>query len=115
LVRKKGMGMKSLGIVCLSVALVLPPLVLAKLALPNDALGRVEGALDFCARTNPHSASKYEEKKKELLQGASDQEVAEARASKEYKAGYDAGTDQIAKQSQDQVKKMCAAALESKN
>ena len=107
--------MNMFRIACLSAALMLAPLALAKLALPNDAFGRIEGSLDFCAQVDPQSAAKYQEQKKLLVQGASDQEVAEARASKEYKDGYDASTDEMGKQPKDKVKKTCAAALETKN
>jgi hypothetical protein len=107
--------MKGFRIVCLSAVLALAPLALAKLALPNDAFGRIEGSLDFCAQVDPDSAAKYQEHKKILVQGASDQEVAEARASKEYKDGYAAADDELGKQPKDRVKKTCAAALETKN
>lgn len=101
--------------VCLSAVLLLPVLALAKLPLPNDAFGKVEGALDFCSQADPPSAAKYQEKKKLLVQGASSQEVADARASKEYKEGYHAATDEMSKQPKDQVKETCTAALEGSN
>jgi hypothetical protein len=106
--------MKIVRVVCLSGMLVLTSVAFAKLALPNDIFGKIEGALDACAKTDPPSASKYAEKKKELVQGASDQEVADARATDEYKQGYAAGSDEISTQPKDQAKKACAAALESK-
>lgn len=106
--------MKMVRVVCLSGMLALASMAFAKLALPNDVFGKVEGGLDACAKADPQSASKYMEKKKELADGASDQELAEARASDDYKQGYAAGTDEIAKQPKDQAKKACAAALESK-
>ena len=106
--------MKVYRILGLSAVLALAPLAVAKLALPNDAFGRIEGALDFCAQADPQSASKYREKKKVLVRGASDQEVAEARASQEYKDGYDATADELGQQPKEQVVKACTAALESK-
>lgn len=106
--------MKIFQIVCLFAALAIPPFALAKLAIPSGILGKVEASFDFCAKLNPQSAAKYAEKKKAFVQGASDQELAEARASKEYKEGYDAGTDEMGKEPKDEAKKMCAAALESK-
>jgi len=106
--------MKTVRVVCLSGMLVLTSVAFAKLALPNDVFGQIEGALDACAKADPQSASKYSEKKKEITQGASDQEVADARATDEYKQGYAAGSEEISKQSKDQAKKACAAALESK-
>jgi len=40
--------------------------------------------------------------------------VAEARASSEYKEGYDSATEEMSKQPKDQAVKTCAAALETK-
>jgi hypothetical protein len=106
--------MKIVRVFCFSALLVLTSLAFAKLALPNDLFGKVEGGLDACAKANPESASKYMAKKKELTGDASEQELAEARASDDYKQGYAAGSDEIAKQPKEQAKKACAAALESK-
>ena len=106
--------MKIVRIVGFLALLGFASLAFAKLALPNDIFGKIEGALDACAKADPQSASKYSAKKKELTQGATDQEVADARASQEYKQGYAAGSDEIAKQSKDQAKKTCSATLESK-
>lgn len=101
--------MKIFRIVCFSAILVVTSLALAKLSVPNEVLGRVEGALDFCSQADPQSADKYQEKKKALVQDASEQELAEARASKEYKENYDAATEEMGKQPKEQAKKTCAA------
>lgn len=107
--------MKVSRILCLSVALALTPLALAKLQLPNDVFGRVEGSLDFCAQADPQSAAKYQKQKEVLVHEATEEEISEARASKEYKEAYDATTEEMQKQSKEQVKKACAAALENEN
>lgn len=106
--------MKVNRILCLS-ALALPLIAHAKLALPNETFGRIEGALDFCSQLDSQSAAKYQEQKKVLVQGASEEEVAQARASQEYKEGYAAATEEMGKQPKAEVAKTCAAALESKN
>src|ERR1700758_1732178 len=106
--------MRMVRVFCLVALLMFTSWAFAKLALPNDVFGKIEGALDACAKADPQSASKYAEKKKEIAEGASDQEVAEARATDEYKQGYAAGSEEISKQSKDQAKKSCSAALESK-
>jgi hypothetical protein len=93
---------------------VLPVLAVAKLAIPNDAFGRIEGALDFCAQADPPSASKYQEKKKLLTQGATEKEVAEARESQEYKDGYRQSTDEYTAKPKDEALKACRAAVEEK-
>jgi hypothetical protein len=103
--------MKMLRNLCLSAVLMLPLLALAKLQVPNDVLGKVEGGLDFCAQADPDSASQYQEKKKAFIQGASDQEVAQARASKEYKENYKSTTDEMSKKPKDEAKSACTTSL----
>ena len=100
---------------CVSVVLAIASVALAKLPAPNGVLGSVEGALDFCAHADPQSADKYQEKKKDLVQGASDKELAEARASQDYKDGYKSATDELSKEPKDEVKKTCAASLAGKS
>lgn len=107
--------MKILKVLCLSAIVLLPLVALANLPVPKEVLGKVEGALDFCAQADPESASKYQEKKKVFVQGASDKEVAEARASKEYKESYKSATDDLSKEPKDDVKNTCAAALAGKS
>lgn len=107
--------MKTIRILCLAVIVMLPLLALAKLPIPNGVLGRVESGLDFCAQVDSQSAGKYQEKKKAFVQGASEEEVSEARASQEYKDSYQAATDELSKQPKDQAKKSCVAALEGKS
>lgn len=106
--------MRIFRIVCVSAILMLASLAIAKLAVPNGVLGQTEGALDFCAQADPQSAEKYQEKKKTLVQGASEEELAEARGSDEYKEAYQSATDEMSKQSKAEVKKACAAALAGK-
>ncbi len=106
--------MKTLRMLCLSAFVILPLLATAKLSLPNDAFGRIEGALDFCAQADPPSASKYQEKKKLLTQGATEKEVADARGSQEYKDGYQASTDEYTAKPKEEALKACKAALDDK-
>ncbi len=101
-------------IACISAVLILAPLVLAKLPVPNEILGKVEGALDFCAQANPQSADKYRAKKKVFVQGATDEELGEARVSQGYKDGHQSATEEMSKQPKDEAKKSCAAALAGK-
>jgi len=106
--------MKISRITGVAAVLLFASLALAKLSVPNGVLGTVEGALDFCAQADPQSAEKYQTKKKEFAQGATDQELAEARDSQEYKDGYKSSTDEMSKHSKDEAKKTCAAALAGK-
>ena len=105
--------MRIYRILCLSMAITLPQLALAKLP-PNSALGQVEGTLDFCAQADPQSAAKYAEFKKALVQGEPEKEVAEARKSTEYKEAYDAIGEALGKVPKEQAVKTCTSLLESK-
>jgi hypothetical protein len=106
--------MRVVRVGCVSAILMLVSLAMAKLTVPNGVLGRVEGALDFCAQADPQSAAKYQEKKKTLVNGASEEELAEARTSEDYKEGYQSATDEMSKEPKDEVKKTCSAALSQK-
>ncbi|HKV82577.1 MAG TPA: hypothetical protein VJP02_30795 [Candidatus Sulfotelmatobacter sp.] len=106
--------MNKYGVLALGAALALPLLAQGKLALPNETFGRIEASFDVCLQVDSKSASKYQEAKKALTQGATDEEVAKARASKEYKTGYSETSDEMSKQPPADVAKTCAAALEGK-
>jgi hypothetical protein len=101
-------------IIGLAAVLLLASLATATLPVPNGVLGKVEGALDFCAQADPQSASKYQEKKKEFVRGATEEELTEARASQEYKDAYQSSTDEMSKEPKDQAKKTCSSALSGK-
>ena len=98
-------------IFCLGAALLLPQLLLAKLPFPNDAFGTVEATLDSCAKVDPPSAPKYQEVKKALVRDVPEKEVADARATRQYRDAYDATTTEIGKQAKDKVVEACTASL----
>ena len=102
-------------IVYLLAALLIAQFALAKLPFTNDLFGKVEGTLDFCARIDPPSAPKYQQKKKSLVKDVPENEVEEARKTEEYKGAYDWISGELPKMPKDQVTSACAAALESKN
>jgi hypothetical protein len=78
-----------IGILCLCVAIALPPLALAEFAINPNSFGNVQGTLDFCARVDSQSAPKYKERAKLMVRGASEKDLGEARNSDEYKDAYD--------------------------
>jgi len=103
--------MKIHRVLCLGAALVLAPVALAKLPFPNESFGKVEGTLDFCAQSDPQSASKYQERKRAIVKGISEQELAEARATQEYRDGYDSTSTDLAKLPKEKVVDACTAFL----
>jgi len=106
--------MRIFRVVFMAAILALASLAVAKLSIPYAALGRVEGGLDFCAQADPQSADKYQTKKKEFTQGATPEELAEARESQDYKDSYQSANDELSKQPKDEARKSCAAALAGK-
>jgi hypothetical protein len=82
--------------------------------LPNDSFGRIEGTLDFCAQADPQGASTYQQAKKVVVGDATEKEVAEARKTQEYKDGYQAISDELAKMPKEKAVKACTASLEGK-
>lgn len=105
--------MKIYRVLCLGTALVMAPVALAKLPFSNDAFGKVEGTLDFCAQTDAASASKYQERKKMLVKDLPEKEVAEARASQEYQDAYQGITTELEKLPKEKVVEACTAYLKS--
>ena len=101
--------MKIRKILCLSVALILPQLAVAKLPLSNDSLGKMESILDFCAQFDAQGASKYQERKKLIVGESSEKEVAEARKTREYTDGYQEMSDQLANVPKPKTVQACSA------
>jgi hypothetical protein len=99
---------------CLGSALLIPQMAGATLPLPNDSFGKIEGILDFCAKADSQSATKYQERKKLIADAASEKEVADARNAQEYKDAYQEITDALVKVSQDEAVKACSAYLGGK-
>jgi len=106
--------MKIHRILCLSAAIVIPQLALAKLPMPNDAFGKIEGTLDFCAQVDSKGAARYQEQKKVLVRDVPEEEVAAARETTEYKDAYTSISDELGKLPKEKAAKTCAASLEGK-
>lgn len=89
--------------------LTLLPLVHADGAAPNaQALGVAESALNYCGPIDPAAADRVRQMIKLLVQGASDQQLAEVRNSDEYRKAYDSVVDFAAKIDEHNVKRFCA-------
>jgi len=86
---------------------------MANLPFSNDAFGKVEGMLDFCAQTDTAAAPKYQERKKMLIKDLPEKEVAEARASQEYLDAHQEITTELEKLPKEKVVEACTAYLKS--
>jgi len=106
--------MKLHRIICLIVAAALPQLASASMPLPNQAFGTIEGILDFCAQVDSPQASQYQERKKQIVQGATEEEVTEARATQEYKDAYQSTGEELGKVPASQAVSSCKAYLQGK-
>ena len=85
------------------------PMTRADGALPNARmLGVSESVLNFCGSRDPTAAAKLRQKIRQLVQGASTQQLAEVRNSEEYRKAYDSVVDFAAKIDEHNVKRFCA-------
>jgi hypothetical protein len=107
--------MKTFLILSLGAAMVLPQSTPSKDPIDPEVYGRVEGILNFCAKVDPPSAAKYQERAKAFTRDQSQSAVDEARKSKEYQDAFDSITDLLSKApSDDEAVKSCKAFLEGK-
>jgi len=104
--------MRIQAVFCFAAAVLISQLALAEMPMSNDLFGKSESTLDFCAQVKPDSAAKYQERKKSLVKGATEKEVAEARESKEYQDGYASVTNEMRTLPKDQVSDACNAILQ---
>jgi hypothetical protein len=106
--------MKIHRILFLASAIVITQIALAKLSFPNDAFGRIEGTLDFCAKVDPEAAPKCQERKKGIVGDVPENELAEARGAKEYKDAYEEISAKLGEVPKDQAVAACKAYLKGK-
>lgn len=101
-------------ILCLAAGVAFPQMAGAKLSMTPQSLGFIESTLDFCAKVDPNSASKYKEREKAFVGDATKEELEKARNTSEYKDSYNSTTDDLSKTPKEQVVKACTAFLEGK-
>jgi hypothetical protein len=106
--------MKIHRILLVCAALAIPQLSNAKLPFSNDAFGKVEGILTYCAKVNPESATKYHDAAKAFVKDVPEKEVTEARQTTEYKDSFEGISADLEKAPKDASVKACKAALETK-
>jgi len=71
-------------------------------------LGVTESVLNYCGSRDPTAAARLRQRIKELVQGASEKQLAEVRNSDEYRKAYDSVVDFAAKVDEHNVKRFCA-------
>jgi hypothetical protein len=86
----------------------------AELRISNKALGQAEGTLDFCTKVDPGSADKYKKRGKSLVGNASEDELAKARSSEDYKDTYSSITTDLQQVPKEEAVKACSAFLQEK-
>ena len=85
------------------------PLANAQTPAPSPRLlGVTESILNYCGPRDPSAAARLRQKIKQLVQGASTQQLAEVRQSNEYRKAYESVVDFTAKIDEHNVKRFCA-------
>ena len=91
------------------VCLALPPLAFADGPPPSaQALGVAESVINYCGPIDPAAADRLRQMIKQLVQGASEQQLAEVRKSDEYRKAYDSVVDFVGKIDQRNATRFCA-------
>jgi hypothetical protein len=114
-VEEENTTMKKVGFLALGAALALPLAAQGKVPLPNGAFGTIEANLDVCSEVDSKSAARYQEAKKKLTQGATEEEIKAARDSQEYRDAYSETKQELEKEPQAEVIKSCAAVPDQSN
>lgn len=92
--------------------LFLPALAGADAPQPNaHALGVAEGMINYCGSVDPASAEQVRQVIKQLMQGASEEQLAEVRKSDDYRKAYDSVGDFTAKIEPRNAKHFCSESL----
>jgi hypothetical protein len=71
-------------------------------------LGIAEGILSYCSKVDPTTAAEYQERVKQLVQGASDEALAKVRSSEEYQRARASLEDFVSKVDEHNVKRVCS-------
>jgi len=104
------MRWRILSLAWLSTVLAVPQIFGDELP-PPAALAQLESLLDSCSEANPQSAPDYKKQRERLVQGVSDKDLAEVRASDEYKGAYKEISDRFEKASKAEAVKTCKVFL----
>lgn len=102
-------------LLCLLSVLLLPQFAVSEdLPFTNEALGKIEGTLAYCAQIHSDAAAKYKERSKQFTKDLPEKAVADARKSDEYQKAYKSIKDELGKVPEDQAVQACKAFLEEK-
>ena len=102
----------SFGILSVSAALMLAqPAGASEPLVSAQALGQAEAVLSYCSNIDPAAATKFQERVKRLLQGASVEALARMRKSDEYQQSHDSMTDLFGKFDPESGRQACAQYL----
>lgn len=88
---------------------MLSPLAYGEPPAPTARLlGVTESILNYCGPREPSAAARLRQKIKQLVEGASEQQLAEVRQSDDYRKAYESVVDFAAKIDEHNVKRFCA-------
>jgi hypothetical protein len=88
---------------------MLSPLAHGEAPAPSARLlGVTESVLNYCAPRDPTAAARLRQKIKQLVEGASEQQLAEVRKSDDYRKAFESVVDFAAKIDEHNVKRFCA-------
>jgi|SRR5450432_3904 hypothetical protein len=77
----------------------------------GQSLGMVEAILSRCAQLDPTGAPQYEQRVQSMIQGVSEEVVAEVRKSDEYRRSYDSTAESLRDVSEHDALEACTRSV----
>jgi hypothetical protein len=77
-------------------------------AFDGRVLAATEAVLDYCAKIDPSAADQYRQQLKVMLHGATDEVLAKARDTDDYKQARAAAEDSLSKLDENDAKETCS-------
>ena len=105
--------MKANHMLCLCLAITFPQLALAEFQFTNQSLGTEQAMIDFCARIDPGTATKYQQQAEVLAQGVPSEELDKARSTDDYKDAYALASNALGAISKPDAAEACNRFLEA--
>jgi hypothetical protein len=108
------MVMKLARILCPLAVVMTPQLVNAEIPFTAQSMANLQATIDFCGKSEPKEAAKFQELIKQLVQSLPAKEVASVLESDDYKSAYETISDALESLAEPQADETCQRLLHPK-
>jgi hypothetical protein len=92
----------------------MPQLVNAEVPFSAQSMANLQATVDFCGKTEPKEAAKFQQEIKQLVQSLPEKEVASVLESDDYKSTYEAISSALESMAKPQADETCQRLLHPK-